>query len=297
MDSQYERLVRDQAMAWLDGRAGETVDYTWLTTFEMDGVRLPLIDRQRGIRKPAALSAALAIRTTFTAPDQAPPYADAIGLDGLQRYKYRGSDPQHPENVALRRAFQEGLPLIWFIGIAKGKYEPIYPVWIVGDDPGNLEFTLAVEQGQRFLKPEHMDDDARKYALRMTKARLHQPVFRAQVLQAYQGKCCICRLKHTELLDAAHIIGDGQPNGQPIVPNGLSLCKIHHAAYDHNILGIRPDLTIHIREDVLEEVDGWMLKGGIQGVHNKPLEVVPGRQSERPDPTRVEERYTTFLSA
>jgi hypothetical protein len=45
---------------------------------------------------------------TFTPPDQVPPYADAEGPDGLLRYRYRGADPQHPGNVALRRAFERG---------------------------------------------------------------------------------------------------------------------------------------------------------------------------------------------
>jgi len=40
------------------------------------------------------------------------------------------------------------------------------------------------------------------------------------------------------------------------VPNGLALCKIHHAAFDMNILGIRPDHVVEIRTDVLEERDG-----------------------------------------
>lgn len=254
------------------------------------------MDRQRGIRKPAGMSAALAIRTTFTEPGKTPPYADAIGSDGLQRYKYRGDDPFHPENVALRNAMNAKLPLIWFVGVGKGLYEPIYPVWIVGDAPQRLEFTLAVDQAQRFMEPASFDADMRRYAETLTKTRLHQRVFRSQVLLAYEGKCAICRLKHVELLDAAHIIADGQPNGEPVVPNGLALCKIHHAAFDHKILGIRPDLTLHVRQDVLDEVDGWMLRGGIQGVHDKGLEILPRERAARPDAERLEHRYAHFLN-
>ena len=106
MASPSELALRDAAMAWLDRRTSETVDFAWLSEFEYDGQRIPLMDRQRGIRKPAGMQAALAIRTRFTPPGQMPPYADAIGSDGLQRYKYRGNDPDHPENVALRRALE-----------------------------------------------------------------------------------------------------------------------------------------------------------------------------------------------
>lgn len=296
MDTDQERAVRQSAMAWLDQRLEQRVEYSWLRGFEYEGQQIPLMDRQRGIRKPAGMHAALAIRTTFTEPGKTPPYADAIGSDGLQRYKYRGDNPMHSENVALRNAMNAKLPIIWFVGVGKGLYEPIYPVWIVGDAPERLEFTLAVDQAQRYMDPGGFDADMRRYAERLTKARLHQRVFRSQVLLAYDGKCAICRLKHSELLDAAHIIADGQPNGEPVVPNGLSLCKIHHAAFDHKILGIRPDLTLHVRQDVLEEIDGWMLRGGIQGVHDKRLEVLPRERAARPDAIRLEYRYDEFLA-
>lgn len=285
-------------MRWLDQRPAGRVDYAWLSGFEYEGRRIPLMDRQRGIRKPAGMDAALAIRTTFTPPDQVPPYSDAIGPDGLQRYKYRGTDPEHAENVALRRAFEQDLPLIWFVGVASGLHEPIYPVWVVGDDPTRLEFALALDEGQRFVRPGTIvDDDARRYVERVTKARLHQRVFRTQVLLAYENRCAVCRIRHNELLDAAHIIADGRPHGEPIVPNGLSMCKIHHAAFDSQILGIRPDLTLHVRQDVLDEADGWMLEGGIQAVHNRALAVVPTMRNARPDAVRLEERYAEFLSA
>jgi putative restriction endonuclease len=213
-DSSQE--LRAAAMSWLDRRPSPRVDFGWLSGFEYDGQRIPLMDRQRGIRKPAGMDAALAIRTTFTPPNQLPPYNDAIGSDGLQRYKYRGDDPHHPENVALRRAFEQRLPLIWFVGVASGLYEPIYPVWVVGDDAERLEFALALDEGQRFVTPGTIvDEESRRYVERLTKQRLHQRVFRSQVLLAYGGRCAICKIRHTELLDAAHIIADGKPRGEP----------------------------------------------------------------------------------
>lgn len=297
-DSELEGRLRQAAMEWLDLRPRQRVDFAWLSTFEYSGRRIPLMDRQRGIRKPAGLEAALAIRTTFTTPGQSPPYADALGSDGLQRYKYRGEDPYHPENVALRLAFERGLPLIWFVGVAPGAYEPIYPVWILSDDPTRLEFALALDEGQRLVVPDQpVSEDARRYVERVTKARLHQRVFRSQVLLAYRSRCSVCRIRHPELLDAAHIIEDGEPQGQPVTPNGLAMCKIHHAAFDAKILGVRPDLSLHVRKDVLDEIDGWMLKGGIQGIHNKNLEVIPSARAARPDPDRLEQRYAHFLSA
>ncbi|MEX1256760.1 MAG: HNH endonuclease [Gemmatimonadota bacterium] len=43
--------------------------------------------------------------------------------------------------------------------------------------------------------------------------------------------------------------------GVPTVPNGLSLRKLHHAAFDRHFLGIRPDHRILIRPDLLGEKD------------------------------------------
>jgi putative restriction endonuclease len=296
LEEEFSRRIRREAMQWLDQRRQVQVDYAWLSTFEYEGRRIPLMDRQRGIRKPAMMNAALSMRTVYTKPGEKPPYADAQGRDGLQRYKYRGDDPSHPENRALRRAFEDGLPLIWFVGVAEGIHQPIYPVWIVGDEPQRLEFTLALDEGQRLIGPSGgVDAEMRRYVERINKVRLHQPMFRARVLSAYASRCAVCQLRHPQLLDAAHIIPDGKPHGDPVVPNGLAMCKIHHAAFDSNILGVRPDLTVHIRQDILEEVDGPMLRHGLQGMHNQPLKA-PARKDSRPDGTRLEERYGEFLA-
>ena len=71
-------------------------------------------------------------------------------------------------------------------------------------------------------------------------------------------------LHHGSLLDAAHIVPDTEPAGIPTTPNGLALCKIHHAAYDQNMLGVSPDYKVSINREVLAEVDGPMLKHGLQ---------------------------------
>jgi hypothetical protein len=43
--------------------------------------------------------------------------------------------------------------------------------------------------------------------------------------------------------------------GDPTVSNGLALCKLHHSDFDGHILGVRPDLVVEIREDILREKD------------------------------------------
>jgi putative restriction endonuclease len=188
------------------------------------------------------------------------------------------------------------LPLAYFVGVAKGVYLPRYPVWLVDEDPGRHEFAIALDEGQRVVDLTSLQTPQRAYLERLTQVRLHQPVFRARVLRAYGERCAMCRLHHAELLDAAHIIPDGQPKGDAVVPNGLSLCKIHHAAYDVNLLGVRPDLVVQVAPHLLDEIDGPMLRHGLQEMAGEKL-VVPTERAARPDRERLAERYEQFRAA
>src|SRR6185503_15215564 len=112
----------------------------------------------------------------------------------------------------------------------------------------------------------------RRYALREIKARLHQASFRDAVLAAYGGRCAISHLPEPRLLDAAHIVMDADEQfGQPVVTNGLPLTKIHHAAFDANLIGIDPDYRIHVSDRLFAMNDGPMLEQGIKAMRGKTL--------------------------
>ena len=268
---------------------------------ELDGQRVPLIGPQ-GIFKPAILpDVPISITTAPSVPDRPRPYDDSLDSNGLLRYRYRGADPGHHENRALRLARSRRTPLIYFHGIVPGKYMASWPVYIVGDDPPSLSFTVAIDDRQLSSAVASAIDEAeadirRRYITRLTTHRLHQEAFRQRVLLAYREHCAVCRLKHQELLEAAHILPDGHPRGVPTVTNGLALCKLHHAAFDANIIGIRPNYTVDIRADILEEMDGPMLTVGLQGFLNAPL-LVPHSPASRPNPDFLEERYEVFRRA
>jgi putative restriction endonuclease len=299
MSDEVDAKLRASAFAHLDNLRQRHPDgairSAEINHFTFDGSPMRLIV-QTGIWKPASLAAALSIRTTYTPPDQPPPYEDDLGVDGYVRYKYRGTDPNHSDNRALREAFASHAPLIYFVGIEKGVYSAHYPVWIVDDDRNRLEFTVAVDEAQRPFGTVDVVWPNKAYALRLTQQRLHQPVFRTRVLRAYNDTCAICRLKHAELLDAAHILPDTHAKGDPVVPNGLALCKIHHAAYDRNIVGIRPDLVVEIQPKILAENDGPMLRHGLQEMAGTRI-TIPRTAHARPDPDRLEERYQGFRDA
>jgi putative restriction endonuclease len=252
----------------------------------------------QGIFKPAIMDMPLSITTVPPVEGKQRPYEDQVSSDGLL-YRYRGTDPAHRDNVGLRAAMEAQIPLIYFHGVVPSQYLVSWPVYIAGDDPRTLTFTVQVDEPSVLLGGELAlrDVDVRRsYQLRATIQRLHQAEFRQRVIRAYRQACAVCRLRHAELLDAAHILPDGHPLGEPIVPNGLALCKLHHAAFDSNIIGIRPDCVVEVRREILDEIDGPMLQHGLQGAHGQRI-AVPQPIGLRPRTAFLEERYGLFRQA
>lgn len=253
-------------------------------------------DVGKGIWNPSSYAGTL---TIVSDPDSE--YDDGDHGDSLYRYSYEkrppGQDPRGGSNIKLREAMRLGLPIVMLRKIADGRFVPVMPVYVVKEEPEHRRFLLALDESLRFLPdPAHLTEDQRRYVERVVRQRMHQPEFRSRVLGAYELKCAVCDLKKTPLLDAAHITADIATDGLPVVSNGLALCKIHHAAYDENILGISPDYVVHINDDVLTEVDGPMLKYGLQQMDRRPL-WVPRRAAQQPDKDRLAQRFEAFRSA
>ena len=243
----------------------------------------------------------LTITTVPAVEGREPPYPDKMDENDLLLYRYRGTDANHRDNVGLRLAMRRGVPLIYLFGVVRGEYMPVWPVFIIRDDPASLTFSVAVDLKDTKVTetPDLVSTVAtarRAYVTRLTQQRLHQAGFRIRVIRAYQERCAVCRLRHFELLDAAHILPDRHPKGDPTVSNGLALCKLHHAAFDGQILGVRPDLIVEIRGDVLREKDGPMLIHGLQGFQGSRI-LIPARRELQPDRSFLAERYEIFKAA
>jgi putative restriction endonuclease len=301
MDIDRETAVRSALFKYLDEVVANSPDglvsYTDVEAFFYLGERIAIQQtRGRGIHKPATLQGALSIKTTFTPFGKEPPYKDMTGPDGFPRYKYEGTDPNLYTNVALRVCMDFQLPLVYFIAVRRGVFSAVYPVYILGENQNELEFVLGLNAFQVGADLSQVSDVEKRYATREARIRLHQPIFREQVLHAYRSSCAVCRLRHTELLDAAHIISDSKPGGDPVVQNGIALCKIHHAAYDRNLLGIHPDYRVVINENLLYETDGPMLKYGLQDMHGASLSV-PRQEASKPEKQRLAVRYEEFMNA
>lgn len=296
-DAEVRRAVFD----WLTRHReehGEVFTREELAAFQYRGHRVPLVGPQ-GIWKPAVCELPISIATIAGGP-----YEDAFDdAMGCLSYAYRGTDPNHRDNRGLRQAMRDHIPLVYFVALEPGRYVAQYPVFIVRDKPEALSFEVQVDDigttlsvGPSASGVGEAADARRSYVTRAVRQRLHQVAFRERVIRAYQERCALCLLHHQELLDAAHIIPDSAEAGDPVVTNGIALCKLHHAAFDRLFFAVRPDYVVEVRPSILTEVDGPMLVVGLQQIHAKTI-YLPHRIADRPDPERLEQRYEEFLQA
>ncbi len=270
--------------------------------FYVDGVRIPLINPQRGIFKPATMQHLLSVRTVFPRTgarvwydDQRTVHTQIERGDELVDYAFMGDDPNAADNRWLREAQEAQIPILYFLGVAPQRYTLVWPTyvadWSAADLKVRLAFGAPVTAAKEWAVP---DVPERRYGLRLVRQRLHQATFREAVLTAYGSRCAISGLPEPRLLDAAHIIADKDEDlGQPVVPNGLPLSKIHHAAFDANLIGIDPDFRIHVSEALLSMNDGPMFEYGLKALAGQLIKF-PMRARDYPDRDRLAERFERF---
>jgi putative restriction endonuclease len=303
MDYERDSLIRMAAFEHLT-RLGEIHDH--LTAKELspgfifENQRIPLINPMRGIFKPQQMQFLLSIKTVFPKvgakiwyDDQREVHRQIFEGDETVDYAFMGQNPEAADNRWLREAFEKQIPIIYFLGIAPGRYQAMLPCFVAGWDSNALKARVAfgIFDQQTLVPPANALE--RRYALRAVKQRLHQASFREAVITAYNGRCALSGLPEPLLIDAAHIMSDkDELLGQPVVPNGIPLSKIHHAAFDAHLIGIDPDYRLHVSDRLLGQNDGPMLEsmkrldGGI--LH------LPSRLKDRPDRERLAMRFERF---
>ena len=271
--------------------------------FEFEGQRIPLVNPQRGIFKPRQMKYLLSIRTVFPRPgakvwydDQRTVHRQIYESAEWVDYAFMGTDPDAADNRWLREAMEQRVPVIYFIGIAPQLFTAVVPAFIGGWDRGALRARIGFgDPGTNTMAVMEDSAPARRYALRAVQQRLHQASFREAVISAYGGRCALSGLPEPLLLDAAHIIADSDERlGQPVVPNGIPLSKIHHAAFDAHLIGIDPDFRLHVSERLMCQNDGPMLEA-LKRLHGGSLHP-PSRDRDRPDRDRLAKRYEQFIA-
>jgi putative restriction endonuclease len=258
---------------------------------------------QRGIFKPQEMRFLLSIKAVFPRPagrvwydDQREVHRQIFEGEETVEYAFMGQKPDAADNRWLREAWEYRIPIIYFLGIAPGRYQAILPVLISGWNAADLKARVAFGvPDQEALTPAENALE-RRYALRSVKQRLHQALFREAVIAAYDGRCALSGLPESLLLDAAHIMADAHELlGQPVVPNGIPLSKIHHAAFDAHLIGIDPDYRLHVSDRLLGLHDGPMLEA-LKRLSGETIKL-PNRLKDYPDRDRLALRFERFNAA
>ena len=170
-----------------------------------------------------------------------------------------GTEPTSADNLWLRDAMQQQIPVIYFLGVSPGRYQPIIPTFIVGWHPERLRVELAfgviVGASAQAALPASPE---RRYALREIKARFASGILSRCRPERLSGTVRDhSDLPEPRLLDAAPIFMDADEQvGQPVISNGLPLRKIHHAAFDAHLIGVDPDFRAHVSERLLDVICG-----------------------------------------
>lgn len=84
-----------------------------------------------------------------------------------------------------------------------------------------------------------------------------------------------------------------RPRRAPLVTNGLAVCKIHHAAYDHDLMSVTPSYRVLVHKAILQEIDRPMLRHGLQEVHDLAI-ALPRRLAEQPDRDLLARRHAAL---
>ena len=220
--------------------------------FMFEGVRIPLVNPQRGIFKPRQMRYLLSIKTVFPRPgarvwydDQREVHRQIFESEEAVEYAFMGQNPDAPDNQWLREAYENQIPVIYFLGIAPGRYQAIIPIFTAGWDRNALKSRIIFGVPGQDDATVPQNEMERRYTLRAVKQRLHQASFREAVITAYNGRCALSGLPERRLLDAAHIVSDkderlGQPVGRAVLHRyGCSQGGRHRAVRGGRSVGQR----------------------------------------------------------
>jgi putative restriction endonuclease len=125
----FDNEIRTSLFLWLKQRevqnGGIFSRNELVNDFSFNHKRITLIG-PTGIWIPKGFQIPISITTTSNGP-----YNDGISEDGILIYKYRGNNPNHRDNLGLNNAFLNRTPLVYFHSVCPGKYQAIWPIFII----------------------------------------------------------------------------------------------------------------------------------------------------------------------
>lgn len=270
---------------------GDAVPASELTAgFPFGRTLIHLVAWGRGIFKPQQLSDGPLTLVSSLASR----YTDER-LDGnTLLYAFASAPSDSWANDGLERLQHSGRPLI-FLKQVKPKPNPEYllfaPIFVTGVNRSLRKFRIGLtpKEIEPTSEPTITGIVEKAYRRSEVQIRLHQAHFRLNVLRAYRDRCCVCDLRERRLLDAAHITSDGDIHGDPVVPNGLSMCPSHHRAFDRHLFEVDSDYRVNVDPERLESPATEATKNLLWRFHGRQI-ILPREKHLHPDPDRLTAR-------
>lgn len=107
--------------------------------------------------------------------------------------------------------------------------------------------------------------------------------FKARVLNAYSQKCAFCGLQ-LKLVDAAHILPVSYSESTDETCNGISMCALHHRAFDRSLVTINMEYQIVHNDKKIEKLSAEKLTDGVEDFvrYLRPYIILPPAVNDRP---------------
>ena len=123
----------------------------------------------------------------------------------------------------------------------------------------------------------------RRTVVRTITQRVREASFQRRVLTAYSSQCAFCSLQ-LKLVDAAHIVPVAQEDSTDETSNGMTLCSLHHRAYDNALITIDESFQTLVNRRKMDYLRDIGHDGGMeQFVRNlRPIIYLPPAARDRP---------------
>ncbi len=126
----------------------------------------------------------------------------------------------------------------------------------------DIQKIISEEQQISGFSKELFDYAQQDFAIRLeepieSKKKIRDPGFRRTIMRIYDYTCAVCKLQILTLngesvTEAAHIIPFSESNSDD-VRNGISLCKLHHWAFDRHLFSVDESYQVVVSDLMTEQ--------------------------------------------
>ena len=273
------------ALEWFNTKRGQRVTWNEIKAHTEVGARL--VAQAKGIYKPQHTDYALSVRTL-----QEGPYPDKeveFRPDGSWVVEYFQEDP-NPDNRdrrftnrGLMKCMEDQIPVGFLVkrkpkpgvqydvlglGLVTGWREGYFTIEGFSDGGVKTDNGRAADAAKARAHAVNLvvsdedfdvnaaDIDLRERTIKHVACRRGQQTFRATLLEAYAGRCCITGCDLTDVLEAAHISPyRGPQSNHP--QNGLLLRADIHTLFDLGLLAVDDDYRLLLSDKVGDSTTYW----------------------------------------